>query len=278
MTARPPLDPRSLELLSVYLDGRLSDKEKATLEDMLEKDAGLRAHLDELRAVREQLRALPLLHPPRGLTLTPAMIGGVNKPRALSSWPMALGSALAALAFLFLISRDLSAGRMLSPSAASAPFQMPQAAMLESEHSAGTDAGMHDQAPVPTSAAPTATAEETPAELVLKAFESSAPEATAMGTPTPAEGYGLGGGWAATEVAPLLTPMETPPPAEQDAGVGGGPAEPPSGAEVIVDGATTPPPQTAFDWESLIPEIEVILVLVAVLLGVLAVRNARLKR
>jgi anti-sigma factor RsiW len=271
MTARPPLDPRTLELLSVSLDGRLSDREKAELDAMLEQDAGLRAQLDELRSTREQLRALPLLHPPRALTLTPAMVGGLRSPRAFPSWPMALGSALAALAFFFLVSRDLMTGGLTPGSAAPALFQVPQPATMQEDRSANPADGATEQASL--AAAPDAT----PEEPMRKAVELPT-TAPASEVSPPAPGYAAGGGPTTTE-APAESPdVENPPQDEQMLGSSDGVPEPTGEGETLAANFAVPIEEPPFDWESLIPEVEVILALVALLLGVLAVRNARSRR
>ena len=54
-------DPTNSEQLSAWLDGELDDAEAAAIERELERDARLRAELDELREVREMLRT----HGPR---------------------------------------------------------------------------------------------------------------------------------------------------------------------------------------------------------------------
>jgi hypothetical protein len=108
MNSRIPPDPRLLETLSAYLDGRLPGEEVSGLQERLQGDSDLRRELAELRAVRDSLRSLPVRKPPRPLTLTPAL-AGVPAPRTgwFSRHGMALGSALAALAFVAVTSVDL---------------------------------------------------------------------------------------------------------------------------------------------------------------------------
>jgi len=108
MNSRAPLDPRLLEALSAYLDGQLAGAEKAALEERLSREEDLRRHLVELRAVRESLRALPPVKPPRALTLSRAQAGEpVRRFEWFSSGRLALGSALAALAFAVVFSANL---------------------------------------------------------------------------------------------------------------------------------------------------------------------------
>ncbi len=286
MTARTPLDTRTLEILSAYLDGRLSDNEKTALENRLERDSSLRVHLEELRAVRDRLRALPILRSPRALTLTPAMVGEETKSRGLPSWPMAFGSALAALAFLFLVSRDLLVGRTTSMTAVPALFQLPMSAQMESGRSEATAAGAQDLQMMPTVmfALPAPTQEAAPSEPILKTVEETPTEQMVMETPAPSEpSYGVGGGGPTETPAPTVAPAEEIITALMENAVGG--ETPPAGtapgevsrtlSETAKAEGEVAEAKAAFNWETLIPEIEVSLLLAAILLGALAVRNAR---
>jgi hypothetical protein len=107
MTPRAPLDPRLLEALSAYLDGKLEGADRSALEKRLAREEALRARLAELRMVRESLRSLPALKPPRPLTLSPSQAGSsARRPVAFASRRMAFASALAALAFVAVTSLD----------------------------------------------------------------------------------------------------------------------------------------------------------------------------
>ena len=59
------LNGNDLELLSAYLDGALSDEERAALEARLQSDAALRRELDRLRATVALIKTLPTLSTPR---------------------------------------------------------------------------------------------------------------------------------------------------------------------------------------------------------------------
>jgi hypothetical protein len=73
--SRRPLSDRDLELLSAYVDGALSDREKALLEQRLATDLALRAELATLRETVALLRDLPPLKAPRNFTLDPSVFG-----------------------------------------------------------------------------------------------------------------------------------------------------------------------------------------------------------
>ncbi|MBI5951109.1 MAG: hypothetical protein HY865_05585 [Chloroflexi bacterium] len=66
---------RDIELLSSYLDGRLSPSESARLEARLASDPGLASAFEDLRAARSILRKLPSRKAPRNFTLTRQMVG-----------------------------------------------------------------------------------------------------------------------------------------------------------------------------------------------------------
>ncbi|MCE7945803.1 MAG: zf-HC2 domain-containing protein [Chloroflexi bacterium CFX4] len=69
----PPQAPEEFDLLSAYLDGVLSARQREALEARLAESPDLRAQLDDLRALRATLRAAPTLQPPRNFTLDPAL-------------------------------------------------------------------------------------------------------------------------------------------------------------------------------------------------------------
>jgi anti-sigma factor RsiW len=63
------------ELLSAYVDGELTDRERAEVEQRLTHNPQLRAALDDLRQTVALVRSLPDLKAPRNFTLNPAMYG-----------------------------------------------------------------------------------------------------------------------------------------------------------------------------------------------------------
>ncbi|MGB7537154.1 MAG: hypothetical protein WBM17_01325 [Anaerolineales bacterium] len=243
MNPRAPLDPRLLEALSAYLDKRLEGAEKAALEQRLSREEDLRRQLSELRRVRDSLRALPAMKPPRALTLTPAQAG---TPARRSGWfsprGMALGSALAALAFLVVTSTDiLSRGALASaPRPAAESFAAP-AQLQAADQAAPTGGGGN---PPTLLAQPTA---------VLLTPSTAGPSEKA------------GGGENAT---PTLT---TPPPEPAPDRCG----EPSFTNQVAercgLSGEPTPQPFSLPDFQTLAPFLEVLLGLIAVLLAGLAI-------
>jgi anti-sigma factor RsiW len=63
MTAYDALDP---DMLSAYLDGEVTDAERAAVEQQLEASAEWRAELADVRAARDAVRGLPVREAPSG--------------------------------------------------------------------------------------------------------------------------------------------------------------------------------------------------------------------
>ena len=73
----------SLELLSASLDSALSEAERGRLEPRLRAEPALQTTLDELRATRAVLRAVPELLPPRDFRLSRVQ---ARRPRRVVCW------------------------------------------------------------------------------------------------------------------------------------------------------------------------------------------------
>lgn len=69
------MNPRDLELLSAYLDGKLNPSDSARLEARLQSDPELASTLGDIRLARGILRKLPARKAPRNFTLTRKMVG-----------------------------------------------------------------------------------------------------------------------------------------------------------------------------------------------------------
>ncbi len=111
---------RDVERLSAYLDGELSQAERARLESRLARDAGLSAALDELRATRALLRRTPRRRAPRNFTLTPKM-AGLRPPLPRAIPVLRLASVLATLLLFATF-----AGNLLGPITMGAQASAPQ--------------------------------------------------------------------------------------------------------------------------------------------------------
>ena len=110
---------RDVELLSAYLDGRLSPSVSARLETRLTSDRELRAVMDDLRSTRALFRKLPQRRAPRDFTLTPKMAGlKAPEPRAYPAFRLA--TALATLLFVVTFAVN-GVAPLAAPSLAAAP-------------------------------------------------------------------------------------------------------------------------------------------------------------
>jgi|GEM_PF-1179334 len=110
MSAGRNLNDNEYELLSAYLDGRLTDTERRELEARLQADADLRRELAAINRTIQLIHQLPTLKAPRSFALTPAMVlsgetrAPVPKPRSrLLIFPTTFAfSALSAAAAMLL--------------------------------------------------------------------------------------------------------------------------------------------------------------------------------
>jgi len=125
---------RQQEALSAYIDGALSEYERARLEWDLARDPALRAELDELRRTVQMVRALPTLAVPRYFTLDPAIYGRV-RPHRVQLYPvLRAATALAALLLVFVFVGDFFLSLSLGAGAPADIFSMePQAVVMEKE-------------------------------------------------------------------------------------------------------------------------------------------------
>lgn len=146
---------RDIELLSAYLDGRLSPPDSARLESRISSDPNLRAVMDDLRAARGLLRQLPHRRAPRNFTLTPKMAGiRPPEPRAYPTlrfatvlatflfvatfaingfFPAANSNLAAAPAPAFGMGGGAGPAPLENPSATQAPLLQPLAVMAPTE-------------------------------------------------------------------------------------------------------------------------------------------------
>ncbi len=107
----PPIDD---ELLSAWLDGRVSPAERATVDAALAADPAARARATDLRATVALLRGLPQPAPRRTFILTPQQGAAIRPARA--AWitrlfpAVSAASAVAAVLCIALVAGDLATG------------------------------------------------------------------------------------------------------------------------------------------------------------------------
>lgn len=101
-------EERQEEALNAYLDDALSAGERQHLERQLAKDEQLRAQLEELRSLKQQLRQLPRLPVPRNFMLDPAVYGRPEKKLLFQPVPvLRLATALTAFFFVVAVAAEL---------------------------------------------------------------------------------------------------------------------------------------------------------------------------
>jgi len=165
---------RDVELLSAYLDGRLSPSEAARLEARLSANTNLKAALEDLRQTRSLLRQLPQRRAPRNFRLTPRMVG-IRPPEPRSYPAFRLATALVALLFVVAVGLNafvpLAASRLAAAPAPQGYGMGGGGSGGAAESQPATEAPL--QAPF-AALAPTATAEAT---LSMEAATAPAPQA-----------------------------------------------------------------------------------------------------
>jgi anti-sigma factor RsiW len=96
------------ELLTAYIDDKLTSKDRRSFEHLLEADVSLRADLEQQQSIKESLRQLPQIRAPRSFTLDPALYGRPQPQPRLQFYPaLRAATVLAAFVFVALISVDL---------------------------------------------------------------------------------------------------------------------------------------------------------------------------
>jgi hypothetical protein len=187
------MTPQDFDQLSAYIDNQLSPAEKARLEARLEREPDLQTTLADLRLTRRMLRSLPTLKPPRNFTLSRAHAQVAARPRFQLFPALRLATALAGLAFVFVLAVDLLIVRGSGGVAAPA---MEQALKSAEPTEAGAAGGAEPPTEAPLAAYPPLAETPTPAtaEVAIAAADVSA-------TPTPE---------AEVSRSALTAPTETP--------------------------------------------------------------------
>jgi hypothetical protein len=238
------ISERDLEMLSAYLDGQVTPRERGWLEARLQAEGDLRVAYEELKNTRAVLRSVPRMRAPRNYTLSPRMVKDRSAERR--RYPiLSLASALASVLFVLVFLSDYFFAQSLktvavdvlsAPATESAEVLMAPAAPLEQSE----EPGYQSAAPGELEVMGTEPATEEPA-LALE-MEQVSPEMTPVGEP-PAE---------PDEQAKTIGPVET--------------------LEVTsaLDAASQQPVRQINIARSILRVVEVILVLTAVTSGIAA--------
>lgn len=179
-------DDARIERLSAYLDGWVTDRERADVARELAGDVAARETLDDLRLVRTALSSLDLARAPRSFALTALP---ERRPFALFrrlEWATRGAAGLAALAFAFALVNGPQVSETITTTT-------PAATISRQSASAPVEAG-------PTSAS-TAQARETATQTI-----DVAPSGVAQGPVTSASDSGAGPSPAAAPTVGAVAP------------------------------------------------------------------------
>ena len=92
------------QILSAYIDGEMSTRERARFESRLEDSPELKAGLEDLIRTKELLRSQPKLRSPRNFTLTPEMAG---QKQSVPGYPgLRLAAVVVSILFIFIVMGD----------------------------------------------------------------------------------------------------------------------------------------------------------------------------
>lgn len=99
------------ELISAYVDGRLSEAERATFEARMARDLALRRRTVATRLLVREARALPSRQPPRNFILPPDIgqkrDSAESRRPAFSPWVFRMGALAATIVFVSLVALEL---------------------------------------------------------------------------------------------------------------------------------------------------------------------------
>jgi len=128
------------QLLSEYLDGQISPRDKTNLEKRMQTQVELREGLEELRQTRMILRSATKQRVPRNFTLTPSMVEKVRPKPWLRFVPVLnFASAAAALALVVVMVYGLLPGAV-PVSAPAAPAATQSTSLMAQEAAPAADA------------------------------------------------------------------------------------------------------------------------------------------
>ncbi|MBZ0289173.1 MAG: hypothetical protein K8I30_16250 [Anaerolineae bacterium] len=199
MSAERNFTDLDYERLSAYLDGALTDTERAELESRLQTDDGLRRELDALRQTVNLVRALPPLKAPRNFTLTPAMVRPRTARWLIFPTSAAFSTISAAAATVLIL---LGAGMLLlQGNALRAPsFGAPPAVVQQESAS--------QIAALPTEMPPSEKTAER--ELQNQMTQSAEAGYTILSTAPPSPSPAAASGAAAPENSAATSPIQPP--------------------------------------------------------------------
>jgi hypothetical protein len=115
------------EALSAYLDNAVAPAERQRIERLLAQDARLRAEVQALRVLKQQLAEMPRRRVPRNFTLDPAIYRRPQRQPLLKLYPVLQGAtALAALIFILVLGLGFFQGQFSGGLSSAVPAETTQ--------------------------------------------------------------------------------------------------------------------------------------------------------
>ena len=266
---------RLQETLDAYLDNALTPAERARFEAQMTADPRLQTEVEQLRALRWQMRAMPRRRVPRSFALDPAAYARPKAQPLLQLYPVLRGAtALSAFLLIFVLALGAFQGQFGNagaPAAASVTSTTAQDSAEIAAIEAPQEAPAEESAAITADEAlKTAPPEATAAEAEAAELAAPAPAGTSVPVPEgdlslgapPPEATLLpdaGGAIAEAELAPTLA------------------AEPTMEPFAIQEAANAPAPETMEQPSMLLP-VQIglgVLFLVLLALWLLARRRSR---
>jgi len=266
---------RLQETLDAYLDNALTPAERARFEAQMTADPRLQTEVEQLRALRWQMRAMPRRRVPRSFALDPAAYARPKAQPLLQLYPVLRGAtALSAFLLIFVLALGAFQGQFGgagAPAAASVTSTTAQDSAEIAAIEAPQEAPAEESAAITADEAlKTAPPEATAAEAEAAELAAPAPAGTSVPVPEgdlslgapPPEATLLpdaGGAIAEAELAPTLA------------------AEPTMEPFAIQEAANAPAPETMEQPSMLLP-VQIglgVLFLVLLALWLLARRRSR---
>jgi len=156
---------KDIELLSAYLDGELSQAQKARLIARIVKEPDLAKAMEEMRQVRALVQQTPRRRAPRNFTLTPKM-AGIRPPVPRLVPALSWASAMAVILFICTLSFNFLA-QGFGAAAPKAADQFNGAAPVTMAPAMAAPATAAPATAAPATAAPVAVETPTPGPALL---------------------------------------------------------------------------------------------------------------
>jgi len=166
------------EMLNAFLDNALTPAERARFEAQLARDPRLRAEVEQLRALKLQLRAMPRRRVPRSFALNPAAYARPKAQPLLQLYPALRGAtALAAFLFIFVLALGAFRGQFGAAGLPAPSVAGVEVTRLVGEEDAATFEGVEQTAPEEEAAPAEATVREAEEQPAAEMAAAEAPDA-----------------------------------------------------------------------------------------------------